>query len=146
MGFQWPRENCQAVFCQFVQVGSTIATELCSHLKMHRLRFLVSVQGTVTWEWDYNKFSDSFVKTYTEGSTSGALRGDVEARAKPEICYVHCAMCMPGGSQRGVVSLSWPKEPSYSIWAKNKTEEMGGGGGGVAGFQPMSTAVHIEPK
>ncbi len=31
--------------------------------------------------------------------------------------------------------------PSYSIWA-----QMRGGGGRVAGSQPMSTAVHMEPK
>ncbi len=41
------------------------------------------------------------------------------------------------GSQRDVVFLGWPKAPSYM------SPNAGGGG---AGSQPMSTAVHMEPK
>ncbi len=41
-------------------------------------------------------------------------------------------------SKRDVVYLSWPIAPSYM----NPTA----GGRGVAGSQPMSTAVHMEPK
>jgi hypothetical protein len=42
------------------------------------------------------------------------------------------------GSQRDVVYLGWPKAPSYMVPNAE--------GGGVAGTQPRSTAVHMEPK
>jgi hypothetical protein len=41
------------------------------------------------------------------------------------------------GSQRDVVYLGWPIASSYM--SPNA-------GGGVVGFQPMSTVVHLEPK
>ncbi len=43
-----------------------------------------------------------------------------------------------GGAQRDVVYLGWPRAPSYinpNVW-----------GGGFAGSQPMSSAVHMEPN
>ncbi len=46
----------------------------------------------------------------------------------------------PRGSQRDVVYLGWPMAPSYM------SPNAGAGGGGVAGSQPMSKAVHMEPK
>ncbi len=44
---------------------------------------------------------------------------------------------IPRGSQRDVVYIGWPIAPSYM--SPNV-------GGWVAGTQPMSTAVHMEPK
>ncbi len=43
------------------------------------------------------------------------------------------------GSPRDVVFLGWPIAPSYM-------SPNAGEGGGVAGFQPKSKAVHMEPK
>ncbi len=45
------------------------------------------------------------------------------------------------GSQRDVVFLGWPIAPTYMSPMRG-----GGEGGGVAESQPMSTAVHMEPK
>ncbi len=46
-------------------------------------------------------------------------------------------LLQPGGSQRDVVYLGWQIAPSYMIRSQKR------GKGGVAGSQPMSTAVHI---
>jgi hypothetical protein len=43
------------------------------------------------------------------------------------------------GSQRDVVYLDWPIAPSYM-------SPNAGGRGEVAGSQPMSAALHMEPK
>jgi hypothetical protein len=45
------------------------------------------------------------------------------------------------GLQRDVVCLDRPIPPSYEPKCGGRD-----GGGGVAGSQPMSTAVHMEPK
>ncbi len=47
----------------------------------------------------------------------------------------------PRGSQRDVVCSGWPIAPSYM-----SQNARAGGGGAVAGSQPTSTAVHMEPK
>jgi hypothetical protein len=44
------------------------------------------------------------------------------------------------GLQRDVVYLGWPMAPSYM------SPNAGGRGGGVAGSQPVSTAVHRSPN
>jgi len=49
----------------------------------------------------------------------------------------------PSPQQRGLlrdVYFGWPIVHSYM------SPNAGGGGGGVAESQPMSTAVHMEPK
>jgi hypothetical protein len=48
----------------------------------------------------------------------------------------------PGGLQRDVVYFGWPIAPSDM----NPNAAGGGGGWRVAGSQPMSTAVNMEPK
>ncbi len=57
--------------------------------------------------------------------------------ASPNCCFIYYWV-RPRGSQRDVVYLGWPIAPSYM--SPNV------GGRGVAGFQPISTAVHMEPK
>ncbi len=47
------------------------------------------------------------------------------------------------GLQRDVVSICWPIAPSYTSPNVVQMREDGGGGGWVAGSQPMSAAAHI---
>ncbi len=55
------------------------------------------------------------------------------------------ALVWTRGSQREIIYLGWLTIVTNSTLVY-EPKRGGRGGGGVAGSQPMSTAVHIEPK